>query len=196
MSSPVYLRAVDGTVLPLQGDRWFGPATPEEELVLDRVLPPVLDVGCGPGRHVLALAERGIVTLGVDAASIAVRIASGRGALVLHRSIFEGVPCAGRWGSALLLDGNIGIGADPEALLLRMRELLRPKGRVLVELEPPETPTGRVWLRFEDGSEAGALFPWARVGADRLPELAERTGYLTTELWRSELRWFGTLERR
>ncbi len=183
-------------MLPLQRERWLGPATPAEEELLDRVLPPVLDVGCGPGRLVLALAERGIVALGVDAAPSAVGIARQRGAPVLRRSIFERVPGAGRWGTALLLDGNVGIGGHPEALLLRLRQLLRAAGRVLVEVEPPGAPTGRTWLRVENGSETSPLFPWGRVGANRLNQLAHRTGFVTTELWSADVRWFGMLERR
>src|SRR5680860_1287544 len=53
--------------------------------------PAVLDVGCGPGRHVLACAERGMIALGLDAAA-AIEIALARGAPVLQRSIFASVP--------------------------------------------------------------------------------------------------------
>jgi SAM-dependent methyltransferase len=189
------LRTHDGILLSLPRERWLGPTTAEDEEVLDRALPPVLDVGCGPGRHVLALAERGIVSLGVDASPTAVRMASERGACVIHRSIFEPPPGPGRWRSALLLGGNIGIGGDPEALLLRVGELLRPNGRVLLEVEPPGTATGRIFLRVENGSMAGPLFPWARVGADRLEEFASLAGFRIAELWSSNLRWFGALER-
>jgi SAM-dependent methyltransferase len=196
VNAAAYLRTGDGTVLPLPRERWFGVPTAEEEGILDRVVPPVLDVGCGPGRHVLALAERGIVALGVEAAPLAAWIASIRGAPVLNRSIFDPVPGAGRWGSALLLDGNIGIGGDPSALLVRLRHLLCPDGRLLIEIEPPGTSTQRFWLRVVSGSEVGPLFPWARVGADRLVELADRTGYVTTEVWSSGGRWFAVLDRR
>jgi hypothetical protein len=61
---PPCLRTTDGRVLPLDLDRWLGPITPEDQAVLDLVRGPVLDVGCGPGRHVLALAERGTMALG------------------------------------------------------------------------------------------------------------------------------------
>jgi SAM-dependent methyltransferase len=190
------LRGADGTALPLERERWLAPAAPVEERLLDRVLPPALDVGCGPGRLVLALAHRGIVALGVDAAPTAVVIASQRGAPVLRRSIFEPLPGAGRWGTALLLDGSVGIGGDPQALMLRLRQLLRPTGRVLVEVEPPGAPTGRTWFRVQNGSEISPSFPWGRVAADRLDRLAHRTGFVITELWTADLRWFGVLDRR
>ena len=54
----VLLRTAGGELLPVPLERWLGPPTSEEETVLDRVVGPALDVGCGPGRHVLALARR------------------------------------------------------------------------------------------------------------------------------------------
>ena len=98
--------------------------------MLERVDGPVLDIGCGPARHALTLAEAGIVTLGIDISLPALAVARRRGAPVLHRSIFERVPGHGRWGTALLLDGNIGIGGAPDALLRRVAALLRVDGRV------------------------------------------------------------------
>jgi SAM-dependent methyltransferase len=195
VSTSLCLRGADGTVLPLQRDRWMGPVTCAEERLLDRVHPPALDVGCGPGRLVIALAERGIVALGVDAAPSAARIARERGAPVLRRSIFDPIPGEGRWGTALLLDGNVGIGGAPEALLLRLRHLLMPRGRVLLEVEPPGAPSGPTWVRIDNGGETTPPFPWGRVGADRLDRLAERTGFVATELWSEEHRWFGVLDR-
>ena len=194
MSAAPCIRTADGTALPLPLERWLGPVTPAEERLLDRVIPPALDVGCGPGRLVLALAQRGMVALGVDAAPTAVGIAWDRGALVLERSIFERVPGSGRWGTALLIDGNVGIGGDPEALLVRLRGLLRPGGRILVELDPPGASTGRTWLRIEAGSQASHPFPWARVGIDDLPGLARRTGFRAIDVWSDEQRWFGVLD--
>ena len=38
-----------------------------------------------------------------------------RGATVLQRDIFGPLPGEGRWGTALLFDGNVGIGGDPAA---------------------------------------------------------------------------------
>ena len=69
--APPKLRArrPDGTAIALALHRWLGPLTAADEAVLDRTSGPVLDVGCGPGRHVLALAHRGRLALGVAPAS-------------------------------------------------------------------------------------------------------------------------------
>ena len=82
---------------------------------------PVLDVGCGPGRLVLGLAQRGTVALGVDPAPAAVALARSRGAPVLQRSVFDPLPGQGRWRTVLLADGNIGIGGDPEPAAAPLR---------------------------------------------------------------------------
>ena len=196
MSSSVRLRELNGVTRIVPRERWLGLATPADEALLDRVVPPALDIGCGPGRLVLALARRGIVGLGVDVSPTAIEIGLDRGAPVLRRSVFEHLPGTGRWGTAILLDGSVGIGGDPERLLRRIRQLVRADGRALIEAEPPGSPTGRTWLRLEDGPEASPPFPWGRVAADRLDRLAERTGFLVTDVWNSDGRWFGVLDRR
>ena len=165
-----------GDTLELPSQRWLHAAVTAERRLLAHANGPVLDVGCGPGRHVLALAERGIPTLGIDVTPAALAVARERGAAVLERSVFEHVPGAGRWGTALLLDGNIGIGGDPVTLLSRIAELLRPRGRMLVEVDPPGTRARTERVRFEIDDEAGPWFAWTRVGADALGGIAGRAG--------------------
>ncbi|MGH2788269.1 MAG: methyltransferase domain-containing protein [Actinomycetota bacterium] len=185
-----------GDVLFCGVDPWLSDPRPEECAVLGRAVAPVLDVGCGPGRHVLELAERGVMALGVDAAPSAVTVAHGRGAPVLQRSIFDPIPGAGRWGTALLLDGSIGIGGDPAALLRRLAGLLREEGLVLAEVEDPGVEVGPVRARIEVGSHASVWFPWARVGVTDLPRLASSCNYDVVEIWEGAGRWFATLGLR
>jgi SAM-dependent methyltransferase len=190
---PVGLRSDRGHLLPMRVQRWFEEPTAEEHRVLARALAPVLDVGCGPARHTLALLARGVAALGVDVSAGAVRVASRRGAPVLLRSVFDGLPAEGSWGSALLLDGNVGIGGSPVALLERLRSVLRGEGRVLVEVEPPGTRTESFRARIE-GSGAGSWFPWAIVGCDGLGAVATTAGFRLTDLWAAGGRWFGCLD--
>ncbi len=127
------LERSDGAALP--GARWLATADTVDERALARACPPVLDVGCGPGRHTVELAERGVVVMGIDVTAGALALARARGASVLQRCVFDPLPGAGRWASALLLDGNIAIGADPVRLLGRLRGLLRPGGVIVVEFD-------------------------------------------------------------
>jgi len=181
--------------LAADGNRWLAQPAPEEEAVLDLAEGPVLDVGCGPGRHVMALAGRGVMALGIDITPSAVRLARRRGALVLERSVFDHVPGKGRWGSALLLDGNVGIGGDARVLLSRLTTLLRPGGRVLAELDGPSAPRGQTTVRLEHRGRPGPWFPWAWVSVDRLPEMAASAGLAVVDIWSSGERWFARLDR-
>lgn len=169
--------SLDGRPCLLEVDRWHAPATAAERQLLRGLAGPVLDIGCGPGRLVVALAEQRIPAMGIDSSPHAIRSARSRGACVLRRSVFDRLPREGRWRAALLLDGNIGIGGDPTALLARTAELLAPRGRAVVEVEAPGQPsiTGRADLR-EDGRIVTRRFPWSRLGADDLARHASAAG--------------------
>lgn len=186
----------DEIVMNFEVDRYMSAPSPAERELLIRAPAPVLDVGCGPGRHVMALVESGRLAMGVDVAPSAVDIATKRGAPVLLRSVFERIPASGRWASALLLDGNIGIGGNPHALLVRLTELLRSDGRVLAEVEAPGTPTRALSVRIEWGDRISPAFPWARVGVDDIANVASRAGYQLEEIWSAERRWFAHMKLR
>jgi SAM-dependent methyltransferase len=191
----VRARFGDGTMQPLEVERWLGPATWEEREALDLVGGPVLDVGCGPGRHVVELQRRGIVALGIDTAPAAVEIASRRGAAVLRRSVFARLPGEGRWGGVLLLDGNVGIGGDAPALLRRVAQLLRPDGRVVVELDPPHLE-GRVTdVRMEGAAGLSEPFRWGRLGVAEAEPVAREAGFRLRDRWEAAGRGFCCLER-
>jgi len=177
------------------GERWVAPLERADESALARCRPPVLDVGCGPGRHTVALGRRGLPALGVDITPAAVEWALPRGALVLHRSVFDRLPGTGRWGTVLLLDGNLGIGGDPRALLARAAELLAPDGVVVAELDPPGTPSAPTTARLEVAGAPGPWFAWDRVPVDEVAGLAAAAGLAVVETWRTDGRWFTVLGR-
>lgn len=142
---------------------------------MDSCLGPTVDLGCGPGRLVRALIERGVPALGVDNSALAVRLSTRRGAVVLRRDLFNRLPGEGRWHHALLADENVGIGGDPVSLLRRVRRLLDPYGSVLVELSP-EAGLWRGQARFTGWGGAGEWFAWATAGADVIAEVASAAG--------------------
>jgi len=194
----VVLRADDGTTLPLDPGRWHAEPTPAEDRLLAHLAGPVLDVGCGPGRFVIRLGQRGVMALGVDPAPAAVALCRSKGAPVLQKSIFDPLPGQGRWRTVLLADGNIGIGGDPLRLLRRCRELLAHDGTAVVEVEAPSrAATGwRAYrARLERGGSLGPWFSWAVVGADAIPDLALAAGLhlLRLEPIVTEGRWFARL---
>lgn len=187
-------RLDDGTAWRVDVEPWLGRASGSDERTLARARGPVLDVGCGPGRHVHALARQGVLAVGVDVTPAAVALARRGGADVIHGSIFDHVPGAGTWRTALLLDGNIGIGGCPVALLARVAAMLRDGGRVLAELEPPGGGLRSGRLRLEGATRTSASFPWARVAVDAIDGPAADAGLAVTERWSDDGRWFAALE--
>lgn len=178
----------DGVVLPLAVQRWHDEADGDDGWLLERCVGATLDLGCGPGRLVVALADRGVPALGVDVSVQAVERCLQRGAAVLHRDAFELLPGEGRWEHVVLADGNIGIGGDPVALLRRCRDLLAENGTVLLEVEPgAEYWQGAAHLVSDEGPRdeaagpAGTWFPWAVLGPAAVDDVAAAAGLRVTE---------------
>ncbi|MGQ0718436.1 MAG: methyltransferase domain-containing protein [Pseudonocardiales bacterium] len=174
---PARLVGSDGRILPVAVERWLAPADGEDDWLLDRCTGPTVDLGCGPGRLVAELADRGVPALGVDCSHSAVRQCHSRGAPVLHRDVFARLPGEGRWHHVLLADGNIGIGGDPARLLRRCAALLRSDGTMLVEAEHPGAGLWRGAARLQvAGAATGPWFPWAAAGLQALVALAAQIG--------------------
>ncbi len=182
----------DGSRTPLQVDDWLH-FRPGDASIVERCSGPTLDVGSGPGRLTVALAERGIPALGIDVTPYAVHLSRAAGALTLLRDVFGRVPGTGRWMTVLLADGNVGIGGDPVALLRRVTELLRPLGQTLVEVQPPGSALLSEQVRLRHGGQASAWFPWAYVGVDQIAEIARSAGLSAEQTWSSGGRWFASL---
>jgi SAM-dependent methyltransferase len=171
--------------------RWQADAEGGDAVLLDACSGPTLDVGCGPGRLVAALLARGIQALGVDVSPVAIRRTTERGGVAIRRDVFDLLPGEGRWHHVLLADGNIGIGGDPAALLRRTRQLLRPSGTVIVEVEQPGSGLTTGQARVRTGGDLGQWFPWAWSDAESVPA----DGFFL--LWQTERagRWFACWER-
>ncbi|MDH6439108.1 SAM-dependent methyltransferase [Streptomyces sp. SAI-144] len=194
---PLFLRRSDGWLLLLELERWCAAADAADLEVLRRCEGAVLDVGCGPGRLVAALGARGRRVLGIDVSEAAVARTVALGGQALRRSVFETVPGEGRWGTALLIDGNVGIGGDPPALLDRMSQLLAPGGLLIAETVTDPDIDERVQVRVTDARGAtGNPFPWARLGSPALLRHAARSDWAPVDQWAAGGRSFVSLRRR
>ncbi|GAA1782288.1 class I SAM-dependent methyltransferase [Streptomonospora arabica] len=192
---PLYLRCADGRVLPLEIERWCALPDAADHSVLRRCLGTVLDVGCGPGRIVADLAGRGHRALGVDVHPDAVRRTRAAGGRALCRSVFDRLPGEGGWDTAVLLDGNIGIGGAPERLLARLAEVVAPRGLLLVEAAGEDVDE-RMAVHVCDGrGRCSAPFLWARVGLRALAAAVGSTGWEVAETWHRGSRCFAALRR-
>lgn len=112
----------------------------------------------------------------------------------LLASLFDPAAPPGRFASALLPDGVVGAGGAPERVLRRVGMLLQSGGRAIVELDPPDAPTGvlEAWL---DGDGRHGPVPWTAVTPDTLESVAGRAGLrLASDPAARNGRWFATLE--
>jgi hypothetical protein len=110
--------------------------------------------------------------------------------------VFEPLPGQGRWGTALLADGNIGIGGYPDELLRRCVRLLAPGGQLLIEAECDDVDERMTaWLEHADGRR-GPVFPWARLGVSALLRLAAAADLTLAEQWQHADRVFVSVTTR
>ncbi|MFC4942012.1 methyltransferase domain-containing protein [Pseudonocardia sp. GCM10023141] len=179
----------DGAVAPLHVDRWRGAAAGEDHWLLGRCEGPTIDLGCGPGRLLQALAARGVSGLGVDTAPEAIRQCRDRGVDAVLADVFAPLPGEGSWSHVLLADGNLGIGGDPVALLDRAARLLAPSGSVLVELDAVEPGLWCGQARVRSARSVGRPFPWAAAGTAALPRLAAAAGLRERRVYRGRRRF-------
>ncbi|WP_432082967.1 class I SAM-dependent methyltransferase [Streptomyces sp. WAC 04229] len=192
---PLYLRRTDGWLLPLDVERWCARADPVDLEVLDHCEGAVLDVGCGPGRLVSELTAHGRTVLGIDVSETAVARTVRLGGQSLLRSVFDPLPDEGRWDTVLLMDGNVGIGGDPRALLARVDALLAPEGLLIVETDEIDVYE-RTQMQVVDVTDARAVgcpFAWARLGTPALLRHAVTAGWRPAAQWVSGERRFAAL---
>ncbi|HUQ58222.1 class I SAM-dependent methyltransferase [Lentzea sp.] len=189
---PSWLDLPGATPRELSVTRWQADADGgDDDVLLDACTGPTLDVGCGPGRLVVALLSRDVQALGVDVSPEAVRRTTERGGIAIRRDVFDHLPGEGRWQHVLLADGNIGIGGDPAALLRRVHRLLEPGGTVVVEVERPGSGLTVGQARVRTGGTHSSWFPWAWGDAESLTT----DGFFP--LWQAERagRWFACWEK-
>jgi len=192
---PCLLLDADGAHGLLPTELWLREADPVDEALLRLCDGPTVDIGCGPGRLTQALARRGRPVLGIDVVPEAVRLSLGRGVATLLRDVFDPIPGEGRWATALLADGNIGIGGDPVALLERVRQLIAPQGRVVVEVAAPGTGVVTRWVRLETEIGRSDAFAWTLVGVDAIEAVAVASGLRLRSRQTFGHRWSAVLDR-
>ena len=166
-----WVRHDDGRVRQLPVRSWLGGHHADrnfDNTVLRLCVGPTIDLGCGPGRLVARLVERGVPALGVDQSA------------TRHLGMAGLRPFPGRWQTVLLADGNVGLGGDPWRMLRRAGELLRRGGSCVVEFDAASTGVNSGWVRLESSRTIGPWFRWASVGIDCAARLADDVGMALT----------------
>jgi SAM-dependent methyltransferase len=175
--------------------RWQSEPSTSDRALLGRCKGPTVDIGCGPGRMTAALLARGVPAMGIDIVPEAVRQANVRGGMALARNVFDRLPGEGRWDSALLADGNVGIGGDPLRLLRRVGEIIAPAGRTVLDVASPGGEICVHEVALEVGGRRTTTFRWAVVPADRIESLATAAALRTLDVAEIRGRWVAVLER-
>lgn len=179
--TPSRLLCSDGAEVPLDVGRWTEPAAGCDDWLLRHCTGPTLDLGCGPGRLLVALAARGVPALGVDGSAVSATHCRSRGVSMVRTDLFGPLPGEGGWSHVLLADGNLGIGGDPAALLARAARLLAPGGTVLVEVDPrPRYDWRGTAVVCCDPGEVGEPLPWAVTGSRAATRAAAGAGLRIT----------------
>ena len=119
--------------------------TPDEWLwwereVLADVAGPVLDLGCGAGRHSLHLQSRGLAVTAVDHSPGAVEVCRSRGVSDVRLADLVDPPDDKAWGTVLLLCGNLGLAGGWDStrrLLSRLAQICAPDARVVADTVDP-----------------------------------------------------------
>ena len=168
---------------------WSGGVSTGDEGLLRACTGPTLDIGCGPGRLTATLTDRAIPALGVDISAVAVRLTIERGGLAIQGSVFDILPGQGRWRSLLLADGNVGIGGNPVALLLRCRDLISKHGKVLLDLTEPGSGLLIEELRLIESGRISPPFRWCQLGVDAVGPVAAAAGLVVRDIWMQDGRW-------
>jgi ubiquinone/menaquinone biosynthesis C-methylase UbiE len=102
----------------------------------------VIDIGCGHGRHALALAERGADVIGIDSAVALLNrardLAAEHGTRIRWtRGDMRRLPCRSECASAVVLMDAFGFfdtEAEQEAVLLEAARVLTAGGRLLLKV--------------------------------------------------------------
>ena len=176
-----WIRHQDGRLQRLPVHDWLiGSRTDSvfDRAIVDMCSGPTIDLGCGPGRLVAGLVRRGVPALGVDQSVCATELARGSCVPVLCRDMFGPLPGTGRWHTALLADGNVGLGGDPWRVLQRAGELLRRGGECLAEFDTGKRGIDSQWVRLESADAIGPWFRWASVGLDCAARIAADVGFV------------------
>lgn len=159
----------------------------------------VLDIGCGAGRHALALAASGHEVVGLEPSPDAVAAARRLGVDARVGDLADLPADLGTFDTFLLLGSGLelfGAVPDPQAVLRSLAALANPGARIVgnMVLPPPDVPSGtaarqeRYRMRVEHGDVRTEWSDWdtiALLRPDDLAALAARSPWTLERIERS-----------
>ena len=197
------LEVDDGSRIPALPPAWFFQAEDGWSAADRRALAavargPVLDLGCGAGRHALHLQRCGSAVTAIDMSPGAVAVCRARGLRDVRLGDLTDPPRDWRWGTVLLMGGNLGLAGDWDAtrrLLAQLADLAAPGARLIGDSVDPtltDNPrhlayqraqrdagryVGQVRLRLRYGARVTPWWEQLNVRVADLVPLVQGTGW-------------------
>lgn len=183
----------------MPSDTW---AEPERRILRHVTSGPVLDLGCGAGRHALYLQDRGLEVTAVDVSPGAIELCVQRGVRDARVLDLRTPPDDRMWRGILLMCGNLGLGGDwagSRALLTRLAAVAAPDAVLVGDtVDPTQTDdpghlayqraqaaagrhAGEIGLRLRYGETVSPWWRQLNVPADDIARLVAGTGWRLEE---------------
>jgi SAM-dependent methyltransferase len=101
----------------------------------------VLDIGCGAGRHILYLQQKGHQVTGIDSSPLAVKVCRKRGVKDVRLMPITRInPSLGVFGTIMMFGNNFGLFGNPQRakwLLKIFKKITSPNGRIIAQSTDP-----------------------------------------------------------
>jgi SAM-dependent methyltransferase len=179
-----------------------------EQRAMRHVRGRVLDIGCGPGRHLVYLQEHGFPATGIDVSPGAIEVCRRRGlADVRVMPVTQVDHRIGRFDTILMMGNNFGVlGSRGRArwLLRRFKRVTGPAGRILAESRDPYKPDvkehrayhernrrrgrmpGQVRLRVRYQKCATPWYDYLLVSEPEMQDILQGTGWRISRVLRED----------
>jgi SAM-dependent methyltransferase len=128
----------------------------ERDLLAD-LRGPALDLGCGAGRHLTHLQDRGLTVTGVDVSPGAVEVCRRRGAQDVRLADLRTPPDDHHWRAVLMMCGNFGLAGgwdETRALLSDLHRLCAPGAALIADSVDPTGNEDAASLAYRESSKA------------------------------------------
>jgi ubiquinone/menaquinone biosynthesis C-methylase UbiE len=165
---------------------------------------PVLDIGCGAGRHSLCLQSEDRAVVSMDISPLMIRVASERGVKAPILAAAPRIPFKNEsFATIMLMFNGFGICGGYEetvAFLKELERVVRSGGNILASSRHPTLtknevhlkyhelnrkrgrPVGLVTIRLEYGDEAGDWFKLLLASPEEMRELCQRAGLRLSDI--------------
>jgi SAM-dependent methyltransferase len=159
----------------------------------------VLDIGCGAGRCLLYLKEKGLKGVGIDISPLAIKVCRERGLKDVHaRSITKIGPGMGLFDTIIMMGNNFGLFgsfARARRLLRVMHRMTTPGARIIAESMVPEATDipehkayhrrnrrrgrmpGQIRIRVRFRACKSPWFDYLLVSVDEMRAILDGTGW-------------------